>query len=127
MISNYKCTFGLRKGKSTGVTQKKMPSQREQYGGTVHLFIDTGHRPYKITFMPFTFGSNSIVIHRGLNSLFIFKSVSFSSTTPKLSRSHLRRCINLCITLGFSYCDIDSSPKIPVNTLYSRNTVKSCF
>jgi hypothetical protein len=29
--------------------------------------------------------------------------------------------------LGFSYCDIDSSPKIPVHTLYSRNTVKSCF
>jgi hypothetical protein len=47
--------------------------------------------------MPFTFGSNSIVIHRGLNSLFIFKSVSFSAITPKLSCSHLRRCINLCI------------------------------
>jgi hypothetical protein len=29
--------------------------------------------------------------------------------------------------LGFSYCDIDLSPKIPVYTLYSRNTVKSCF
>jgi hypothetical protein len=36
-----------------------MPSQREQYGGTVHRFIGTGHSPYKITFMPFTFGSNS--------------------------------------------------------------------
>jgi hypothetical protein len=51
--------------------------------------------------MPFTFGSNSIVIHRGLNSLFIFKSVSFSATTPKLSCSHLRRCINLRIILAF--------------------------
>ena len=127
MTSNYKCTFGLEGDESTSVTQKQMPSQREQYGGTVHLFIGTGHSPYKITSMPFTFGSNSIVIHRGLNSLFIFKSVSFSATTPKLSRSHLRRCINLRITLGFSYCDIDSSPKIPVYTLYSRNTVKSCF
>jgi hypothetical protein len=74
-----------------------MPSQRPQYGGTVHLFIGTGHSPYKITSMPFTFGSNSIVIHRGLNGLFIFKSVSFSATTPKLSCSHLRRCINLRI------------------------------
>src|SRR5688572_19576472 len=74
-----------------------MPSQRVQYGGTVHLFIGTRHSPYKITSMPFTFGSNSIVIHRGLNSLFIFKSVSFSATTPKLSCSHLRRCINLRI------------------------------
>jgi hypothetical protein len=127
MTSNYKCTFGLEGDKNTSVTQKQVPSQCAQYGGTVHLFIGMGHSPYKITFMPFTLGSNSIVIHRGLNSLFIFKSVSFSATTPKLSRSHLRRCINLRITLGFSYCDIDSSPKIPVHTLYSRNTVKSCF
>jgi hypothetical protein len=52
-----------------------MPSPREQYGGTVHLFIDMGHSPYKITFMPFTFDNNSIVEYRGLNSLFIFKSV----------------------------------------------------
>jgi hypothetical protein len=78
--------------------RKQMPSQRQQYEGTVHLFIGTGHSPYKITSMPFTFGSNSMVIHRGLNSLFIFKSVSFSATTPKLSYSHLRRCINLRIT-----------------------------
>ena len=27
-------------------------SQREQYGGTVHLFIGKGHSPNKITFMP---------------------------------------------------------------------------
>ena len=127
ITSNYKCTFSLEGDESIGVTQKQMPNQREQYGGTVHLFIDTGHSPHKIAFMPFTFGSNSIVIHRGLNSLFIFKSVSFSAGTPKLSRSHLRRCINLRIILGFSYCDSDSSPKIPVHTLYSRNTVKSCF
>jgi hypothetical protein len=77
MTSNYKCTFGLEGDENTSMTQKQMPSQREQYGGTGHLFIGTGHSPYKITFMPFTFGSNSIVIHRGLNSLFIFKSVPF--------------------------------------------------
>ncbi len=40
-----------------------MPSQREQYRDTVHLFIDTGHSPYKITFMPFTSDNNSIVIY----------------------------------------------------------------
>jgi hypothetical protein len=76
MITNYKCTFGLKEGKSTSVTQKQMSSQREQYGSTVHLFIGT--------LMPFTFANNSIVIHRGLNSLFIFKSVSFSAIMPKL-------------------------------------------
>jgi hypothetical protein len=79
------CTFGLREGKSTGVTQKQMPSQREQYGSTVHLFIGTGRNPCEITPMPFTFTNDSIVNHRGLNSLFPFKSVSFSSIVPKLS------------------------------------------
>jgi hypothetical protein len=42
------------KAKSTSVTQKQMPSQREQYGGTVHLFIDTGRSLWRITIMPFT-------------------------------------------------------------------------
>ena len=55
MISNYKCTFGLKEGKSTSVTQKQMPSQREQYGSTVHLFIDAGRSPRKITSMSITF------------------------------------------------------------------------
>jgi hypothetical protein len=84
MITNYECTFGLKEGKSTSVTQKQMPSQREQYGSTVHLFIGMGHSPCKITPMPLTFANNSIVIHRGLNSIFPFKSVSFSAITPKL-------------------------------------------
>jgi hypothetical protein len=60
------------------VTQKRMPSQREQYGNTVHLFIGTGRSPCKITLMPFTFINNSTVILRGLIWLFIFKSVSLS-------------------------------------------------
>jgi hypothetical protein len=85
MISNYKCTFGLKEGKSTSVTQKQIPSQREQYGSTVHLFIGTGRSPCKITLMPFTFANDSIVIHRDMNSLFLFKSVSFSAIVPKLS------------------------------------------
>ena len=84
MITSYKCTFGLKEGKSTSVTQKQMSSQREQYGSTVHLFIGTRRSPCKITPMPFTFANNSIVIHQGLNSLFPFKSVSFSAITPKL-------------------------------------------
>jgi hypothetical protein len=59
-------------------------SQREQYGGTVHLFIGTGRSLYKITFMPFTFTIDLRTIYRGLNSLFLFKSVPFSATEPKL-------------------------------------------
>jgi hypothetical protein len=77
MKLSYQCTFGLKEGKSTSVTQKQMPSQREQYGDTVHLFIGTGRNPCKITPMPFTFANDPIVTHRGLNSLFLFKSVPF--------------------------------------------------
>jgi hypothetical protein len=84
MILNYKCTFVLKEGKITSVAQKQMPSQREQYGSTVHLFIGTGRSPCKITLMPFTFVNNFIVIHRGLNSLFLFKSVPLSAITPKV-------------------------------------------
>jgi hypothetical protein len=73
-MANYKCTFGLKESKGTSVMP--MPSQREQYMNTVHLFIGTGHSPYKIILMPFTFINNSIIILRGLIWLFIFKSVS---------------------------------------------------
>ena len=127
MISNYKCTFGLKEGKSTSVTQKQMPSQREQYGGTVHLFIGTGRSPCKITLMPFTFINNSMIILRGLICFFIFKSVSFSAAIPKLFYTQLRLCANLRVPCASSYCGSDPSPKIPVNVLYSRNIVKSCF
>jgi hypothetical protein len=72
---NYKCTFGSKESRGTSVTRKQMRSQREQYGSTVHLFIGTGRSPCKITFRPFAFDNNSIVIYRGLNSLFLFKSV----------------------------------------------------
>jgi hypothetical protein len=50
-------------------------SQSEQYGGIVHLFIGMGHSSCKITSKHFTFANNFNVIHRGLNSLFPFKSV----------------------------------------------------
>jgi hypothetical protein len=77
MITNYKCTFGLKEGKNTSVTRKQIPSQREQYGSTVHLFIGT-------------LANNYIVTRRGLNSFFIFKSVSFSAIMPKLFCAQLR-------------------------------------
>jgi hypothetical protein len=60
-------------------------SQREQYESIVHLFIGTGHIPCEITSMPFTFANDSKVIHRGLNSLFPFKSVPFPVVMPKFS------------------------------------------
>jgi hypothetical protein len=68
MIVYYKCTFGLKEDKEY---------KSEQYESTVYLFIGTGRSPCKITSRPFAFANNSIVIHRGLDSLFLFKSVSF--------------------------------------------------
>jgi hypothetical protein len=50
-------------------------SQREQYRGTVHLFIGTGHSPDKITFMPLITNHNHDTNYQGLCSLFLFKSV----------------------------------------------------
>jgi hypothetical protein len=127
MILNHKCTFSSWEGKITSVTQKPMPTQREQYRITVHLFIGTGRSPYKITLMPLTFINNSMIILRGPIWFFIFKSVSFSAAIPKLFYTQLRLCANIRVLCASSYRGSDPSPKIPVNVLYSRNIVKSFF
>jgi hypothetical protein len=63
-------------------------SQREQYGGTIHLFIGIGHSLCEITFMSFTTGYNHDTNYHGSIGLFIFKSVqpfvSRRVTMPKL-------------------------------------------
>jgi hypothetical protein len=63
-------------------------SQREQYGGTVHLFIGTGRSPIKITFMSLISSYNHDTNYHGLIGLFLFKSVqpfvSRRATMPKL-------------------------------------------
>jgi hypothetical protein len=101
MSTNYKCTFDLKEGKSTSVTQKQMPSQREQYRSTVHLFIGTGLSPCKITFRPFAFANNSIVIHRGLDSLFLFKSVSFFLSSCRSFLAHTFGSVPSFVPLEF--------------------------
>jgi hypothetical protein len=50
-------------------------SQREQYEGTVHLFIGTGRSPVKITFMSLMTSYNHDTNYHGLIGLFLFKSV----------------------------------------------------
>jgi hypothetical protein len=50
-------------------------SQREQYVGTVHLFIGTGHSLDKITFMSLITNHNHDTNYQGLCGLFLFKSV----------------------------------------------------
>jgi hypothetical protein len=58
-------------------------SQRAQYGATVHLFIGTRRSLCKITSKPLTFVIDLRIIYRGLDSLFSFKAVSFSTAKPK--------------------------------------------
>src|SRR5688572_31998946 len=70
-------------------------SQREQYGGTVHLFIGTRRSLCKITFVPFIFTVDLRTICRGLDSLFLLKSVPLSAIGPKLPCAQLRRWFNL--------------------------------
>jgi hypothetical protein len=79
-------------------------SQREQYGGTVHLFIDIGCSLCEITFMPFMFTIDLRTICWGLDSLFLLKSVLFSSTEPKLPCARLRRWFQLSFRPCFPYC-----------------------
>jgi hypothetical protein len=66
-------------------------SQREQYEGTVHLFIGTGRSPVKITFMSLMTSYNHDTNYHGLIGLFLFKSVQpFVSryvAMPKLPES----------------------------------------
>jgi hypothetical protein len=50
-------------------------SQREQYEGTVHLFVGTGRSPIKITFMSLMTSYNHDTNYHGLIGLFFFKSV----------------------------------------------------
>jgi hypothetical protein len=69
-ISNYICTLSLTEGKD-----KSMMRKREQYGGTVHLFIGTGHNLCEFTFMSSTNDYNHNTSYHGPIGHFIFKSV----------------------------------------------------
>jgi hypothetical protein len=50
-------------------------SQREQYRGTVHLFIGMGRSQVKIMFMSLMTSYNHDTNYHGLIGLFLFKSV----------------------------------------------------
>src|SRR5688572_29392975 len=105
-----------------------MPNQREQYGVTVHLFIGTRRSSCKITLMSFTFTNNSVVFHRGLSSLFIFKSVSLSAIMPKLSCAQLRLCAILRTPFVLLHAVVSTQVRRSLFMHYtSRNIVKSCF
>jgi hypothetical protein len=92
-----------------------MPSQREQYENTVHLFIGTGHSPCKITLMSFTFINNSVIL-RGLIWLFIFKSVS---PLPPLYRSSSAH--SFVIVLSFVVITVSVKLRLNHALVYSQS------
>jgi hypothetical protein len=75
IILNYICTFGSTEGKRFKRDAQASFYQREQYGGTVHLFIDTGRSSVKITFMSSTTNYNHDTNYHGPIGLFLFKLV----------------------------------------------------
>jgi hypothetical protein len=64
-ILNYKSTFGLTKGKKYNCDAKASTGQREQYGGTVHLFIGTGHSPCKMIQRGSESNANKVLAQEG--------------------------------------------------------------
>jgi hypothetical protein len=72
-------------GSFEGVDAREITILREQYGGIVHLFIDTGRSPGKNTF------ETSICIHnrnigcQGLSGIFLFGSAPCLSFIVTLS------------------------------------------
>jgi hypothetical protein len=67
---------------------REITNQREQYGGTVHLFIDTGRRPDKITFVSLITNHNHSTNCQELCGLLLFKSVpSFVLSMPSCRSS----------------------------------------
>ena len=103
-------------------------SQREQYGGTVHLFIGTGRSLCEITFMPFMFTIDLRTIYRGLDNLFLLKSVPFSATEPKLPCAQLRRWFSLhSDPISHIVYNFILSPKVPVCVLHLGNIISHVF
>ena len=75
IMNNIELHLYLRLDRRKKSKRDTHTSQREQYEGTVHLFIGTGCSLCEITFIPFTINYNHDTNHHGLNGLFLFKSV----------------------------------------------------
>jgi hypothetical protein len=77
--------------------------QREQYEGTVHLFIGMGHSPDKITSISLMTNYIYSTDHQGLHSLFRFKLVSsfVFSTSSCLSSFNRSFGLYLHVTPAF--------------------------
>jgi hypothetical protein len=55
--------------------ERAITNQREQYGGTVHLFIGTGRSPSEITYIYLTLVDFYNTKHQGLSSPCSFSAI----------------------------------------------------
>jgi hypothetical protein len=103
--------------------------QREQYGGTVHLFIGTGRSLCGFTFMPFMFTIDIRTIYRGLKSLFLFESVPFLLLSRSLLAHIFGTGYDLRTNHAFRIVDnFIPIPKAPVYIYYTwENIVNHVF
>jgi hypothetical protein len=79
----------------SGSDARVIAIQREQYRGTIHLFIGTGRSPDKITSVSLITNYNHNTYYQGLYSLFLFKSISSFVFSMTLSRSSFNRSFSL--------------------------------
>jgi hypothetical protein len=77
--------------------------QREQYGGTVHLFIGTGHSPDKITSVSLITNYNYNTDYQGLYNLFLFNSISSFVFSMSPCRSSFNRSFGLYLHVTPAY------------------------
>jgi hypothetical protein len=126
-----------------GVDARAITIQREQYGGTIHLFIGMGRSSSENIFMTLICIHNRNINHQGLIGLFLFGSVSYLTFVATLSRSCrllaiastfvvivFRKCLRLNDLLrGKRYSSrsisYDEGPVIFNNTLETKRLVVS--
>jgi hypothetical protein len=77
-------------------------SQREQYVGTIHLFIGTGHSLDKITFVSLITNHNHSTNCQGLRGVFLFKSVPYFVLSIPSCQSSFNRSFGIYLHVIFA-------------------------
>jgi hypothetical protein len=91
-------------------------SQREQYRGTVPLFIGTGRSLCDITFMSFTTGYNHDTNYHRSIGLFILSQCNPSSQGASLCRSSLGGSFDIASMSIFRRCFLLTGPSVMKQT-----------
>jgi hypothetical protein len=88
-----------------GVDTRAITIHREQYEGTIHLFICTRCSPSKNTFITLTCTHNCNINHQGLTSLFLFGSASCLTFVATLRQSCRPSAVALAfVVIAFKQC-----------------------